>query len=73
MIRQNAINILKENFKQSTFEKLSDFVEYCATNDPHFFRWLFDTDLENDFHLSLVDSQMLEFENFIEIIESYEC
>lgn len=49
-IRSNAKQILLENYGQTNKEfSFAGWIELEAENDPNFFRWLFDEDLEQDF------------------------
>ena len=42
-IRINAYLVLKENYEQTDHqETFREWVETTASNDPNFFRWLFD-------------------------------
>lgn len=50
----NKVKVLKENFENSNYDHIRDFVVSQSENDPNFFRWLFspspeDGEYFNDF------------------------
>ncbi len=61
-----VLNERKENLD------LREFIEQEATNDPNFFRWLFDEEFEKDFAESLTDEQEEEFAVFMDDIEQHD-
>jgi hypothetical protein len=67
MINPEKKSHLKEVNKSGL--SLFDFVEVEAENDPNFFRWLFDEDLEQDGDTSLTDEQREIFKEFLESIK----
>jgi succinate dehydrogenase flavin-adding protein (antitoxin of CptAB toxin-antitoxin module) len=68
MIRSNAMQILKENLRESNGDNLKEYVEIAAENDHNFFRWLFCENLENDFDMSLSEEQREEYNSFIQTL-----
>lgn len=65
-IRQNAKTILLENYKASNSSlSFIEYVEIEASNDPNFFRWLFDEEFDDDFDSSLSNEQREEYKNFL--------
>ncbi len=68
-IRENALQVLKENFKEVENSTLSEYVQSCSGSDPNFFRWLFDEDFENDFSADLSADQKKAYNEFINEIE----
>lgn len=63
------IQVLEENAKECEMSLL-EYVNHSKENDPNFFRWLFEIDLENDFSMSLTESQKLELEEFLLTIQN---
>ncbi len=74
MITSNKIQVLKESFFNSLKEtasyrneySLASFIYNESNNDPNFFRWLFDLELQEDFDYSLSEEQKEEFRDFVE-------
>ena len=66
MIKSVKLQQLEENYKASESEmSFREYVEPESANDPTFFSWLFDTELDEDFDTSLSDEQREEFKEFI--------
>jgi hypothetical protein len=66
--KDHKLQILKENYNAEEGNKkmtLKEFVAHGAANDPNFFRWLFDAELDNDFDSSMSDEQRKEYEQFL--------
>lgn len=64
-IRPNAMQILEENFEESSFETLREYVETAAKNDPNFFRFLFNEDFDSDFDSDLTKEHRSIYNEFI--------
>jgi hypothetical protein len=65
---EHKLQVLTENYNAEESNKqmtLKEFVEYNASNDPNFYRWLLDADLNNDFDMSLTDDQKDEYRQFL--------
>lgn len=69
MIKNIKIQQLIENYESAnnpaniSFKK---YVERESQNDPNFFRFLFEEEIEDDFDFSLTDEQREQFEEFLE-------
>jgi hypothetical protein len=70
-IRSNAMDIMKENFRQSDDElSFEEYVKTCATNDPNFYSWLFeDGDNIGDFGMYITETQSLEAAEFFALVK----
>lgn len=69
MIKNIKIQQLIENYESANNPADISFKEYVereSGNDPNFFRFLFEEELENDFDSSLTEGQREEFEEFLE-------
>jgi len=63
--REHKLQILNENRGETG---LREYAELTAQSDPHFFRWLFDEELKDDFNSSITDDQREEFKQFIDTL-----
>lgn len=69
-ISNNKIQVLEENFRNAeTSLTFREWIEQEAQNDPDFFRFLFDEDLEGDFDSSLSEEQRDAFQEFLSEVE----
>ena len=69
MIKEVKLQQLEESYRQggegNSCITFKEWVEQESENDPHFFAWLFDAELDDDFDTSLSDEQREEFKEFM--------
>lgn len=77
-MKEIKLQQLKENYIASEGGKeeerqltLREYVEIESENDPNFFRWFFDEELDEDFDSSLTDEQKEEFKEFLSTLPGY--
>jgi len=68
-MRTNALQILKENYKQanSEYESLREYVKLVSESDPSFFRWFLNDESLQDFQCNDTDT----FEKFLDYCSDF--
>ena len=70
-IRSNARQIIEEQYKSSSSDcTLREYVLTESENDPNFFRWLFNEELDEDFDMSLSNEQRVSYNEFLETLKN---
>ena len=72
MIANSKKQILIENYNQADNGSmtLKEYVERESNNDPNFYSWLLDKELEQDFYSSLTEGEKEECKQFIESLDN---